>query len=123
MPLWLIYVAGKNKTYLRLQDKCPIFCRILNKRGFCRQIFIRVSNTKFSENPLCASGADICGQATNIMKYANALKNDGNMKYLENQASFYSTFSLNCTVCFLHLPMITDVQSSRLKLVQFCAEM
>jgi len=48
---------------LRSSRKCPsFFPPILIEIGISRQIFMKVSNTKFHGNPSSGSRADICGQ-------------------------------------------------------------
>jgi hypothetical protein len=41
MPLWRIYVAGNNTTYVGILVKCPIFCQLLTKFVDSRQIFVK----------------------------------------------------------------------------------
>jgi hypothetical protein len=52
-------VTCNNTTHTQ-NARC--LCPILTKFGFSRQIFIRVSNIKFHENPPSGSRADICGR-------------------------------------------------------------
>jgi hypothetical protein len=61
------------------------FCPISTKSGFYRQIFIKVSNTKFQGHLSCGSHADIC-RRTDMTKligafhdYANAPKTVANV--------------------------------------------
>jgi hypothetical protein len=41
--LWLIYVAGNNKTYLGFHVKCPIICSDFNQ--------LRIFSTHFYKSP------------------------------------------------------------------------
>jgi hypothetical protein len=48
------------ETHLCLHVRCPVFFPILTKLGVSRKIFIKVSNTKFHENPFGGSRPEIC---------------------------------------------------------------
>lgn len=68
MPLWRIYVAGNNKTYVGILVKCPIFCQLLTKFGDSRQIFVKKTpNIKFHGNRSGGSRADTCGRTDRQM--------------------------------------------------------
>jgi len=55
--------AFNNKTVLRsVRTAQDIFCSILTKSGVCRQILVKVTNTKFHKNPSSESRADECGR-------------------------------------------------------------
>ena len=56
-------IEANNTTVLRsLCTALDIFCSILTKSAICRQILVKVTNTKFHKNPSSASRADECGQ-------------------------------------------------------------
>jgi hypothetical protein len=70
------------KTYLG-------FCPVSTEPGLFRQVFIKVTNKKFHENPFTGSRADKCGQTEGqadkknligcLYGYANAFNNDKNL--------------------------------------------
>jgi hypothetical protein len=51
----------KNKTYLGLHVKFPVFLKDLRKSGFSPQITMEVSNKNFHENPCSGNRAVTCG--------------------------------------------------------------
>ena len=55
--------AVNNTKVLRSVCKAlDIFCSIVTKFGDCRQILVKVTNTKFHKNPSSESRADECGR-------------------------------------------------------------
>jgi hypothetical protein len=63
--------------YLGLHLKCPIFCPILTKSGFSRQIIMTL-NIKFRGNQSCGSRADTCERMdrhTDMTKVIGVLRN------------------------------------------------
>ena len=61
----------------RLHVKHPFFCRILMKFEYSRQIFEKVLNIKFYQNPSFGSRVVRCGQ-TDMTKLTVAFRNFAN---------------------------------------------
>jgi len=47
MPLWRMYVAGNNRTYLRLREKCSMFLSVVTIFGVPRHITVEGPTFKF----------------------------------------------------------------------------
>jgi hypothetical protein len=61
-----------------------IFCPILMKLDFSRQIFEKSSNIKFQENPSCGNRVVPCGR-TDMTKLTVAFSNFANVPKMANR--------------------------------------
>jgi hypothetical protein len=61
-----------NIKYLGVRMNCPMSRTLSNKYGVSRQIFVKVPNIKFHENPPGVIPADTCGIKKVKVRYCGA---------------------------------------------------
>jgi hypothetical protein len=107
-------LANKSKTYLCLHVKCTIFTRF----GLSWEIFMKVSNIIFQENPSSMNGTNTCGQKdgrsarltetiTDMTKVTDALRD------CAKTPNNGWVCALNVTTCYLYHNNQLDLKNFR----------